>query len=44
MIYLLDSNVWIGLMRRSSAVLAARFQAMAPDELENGIRKATRWL
>jgi tRNA(fMet)-specific endonuclease VapC len=30
MIYLLDSNVWIGLMRRSSAVLAARFQAMAP--------------
>lgn len=29
MIYLLDSNAWIGLIRRSSSVLAARFQAMA---------------
>lgn len=31
MIYLLDSNVWIGLVRRSSAALASRFQAMAPS-------------
>ncbi len=30
MSYLLDSNVWIGLVRQSSAVLAARFRAMAP--------------
>ncbi len=30
MTYLLDSNVWIGLVRRSSAELAARFRAMAP--------------
>jgi tRNA(fMet)-specific endonuclease VapC len=29
-IYLLDSNVWIALMRGSSAVLAARYKAMAP--------------
>jgi hypothetical protein len=31
MIYLLDSNVWIALIRRSSAVLAARYFAMAPS-------------
>jgi tRNA(fMet)-specific endonuclease VapC len=31
MIYLLDSNVWIGLIRRSSAVLAARYQSVAPS-------------
>ena len=30
MIYLLDSNVWIYLMRKKSIVLAARFTAMAP--------------
>jgi tRNA(fMet)-specific endonuclease VapC len=30
MTYLLDSNVWIGLIRRSPTVLAARFQTMAP--------------
>jgi tRNA(fMet)-specific endonuclease VapC len=30
MIYLLDSNVWIGLIRRTSPALDARFQAMAP--------------
>jgi tRNA(fMet)-specific endonuclease VapC len=30
MIHLLDSNVWIGLVRQSSAVLAARFRAVAP--------------
>ena len=30
MSYLLDSNVWISLVRQSSAVLAARFRAMAP--------------
>ena len=30
MSYLLDPNVWIGLVRQSSAVLAARFRAMAP--------------
>lgn len=30
MSYLLDSNVWIGLLRQSSAVLADRFRAMAP--------------
>lgn len=29
MIYLLDSNVWIGLIRRSSPLLAARFQSVA---------------
>ena len=29
MIYLLDSNAWIGLIRRTSPVLAARFQAVA---------------
>jgi len=29
MIYLLDSNVWIGLIRRSSPVLATRYQAVA---------------
>jgi tRNA(fMet)-specific endonuclease VapC len=31
MIFLLDSNVWIGLIRRSSAALAARYQAIAPS-------------
>jgi tRNA(fMet)-specific endonuclease VapC len=31
MIYLLDANVWISLMRRSSAVLAAKYKAMAPS-------------
>jgi tRNA(fMet)-specific endonuclease VapC len=30
MSYLLDSNVWIGLIRRSSPLLATRYQAMAP--------------
>jgi tRNA(fMet)-specific endonuclease VapC len=30
MIYLLDSNVWIGLIRGASPALDARFQAMAP--------------
>jgi tRNA(fMet)-specific endonuclease VapC len=30
MIYLLDSNDWISLIRGSSAVLTTRFQAMAP--------------
>ena len=29
MIYLLDSNVWIGLIRKSSPALAARFLAVA---------------
>jgi tRNA(fMet)-specific endonuclease VapC len=29
MIYLLDSNVWIALLRRSSALLAIKFQAVA---------------
>jgi tRNA(fMet)-specific endonuclease VapC len=28
-IYLLDSNVWIGLIRSKSSVLAARFKALA---------------
>lgn len=32
MTYLLDSNVWIALIRNSSAVLAARFQATAPTD------------
>jgi tRNA(fMet)-specific endonuclease VapC len=31
MIYLLDSNVWIGLLRGSSAVLSARYTAAAPS-------------
>jgi tRNA(fMet)-specific endonuclease VapC len=31
MIYRLDSNVWIGLIRRSSSVLAAKYRAMAPS-------------
>jgi tRNA(fMet)-specific endonuclease VapC len=30
MIYLLDSNVWIGLIRGTSPTLSVRFQAMAP--------------
>lgn len=30
MIYLLDANVWIGLLRGTSAVLFARFRAAAP--------------
>lgn len=30
MTYLLDSNVWISLIRRSSVVLAAKYQGMAP--------------
>ena len=30
MIYLLDSNVWIALMRCTSTVLAAKYKAMAP--------------
>ena len=30
MIYLLDSNVWIALMRGSSALVAARYHAEAP--------------
>ncbi len=30
MIYLLDSNVWIALNRGKSAVLAAKYAAMAP--------------
>ena len=30
MIYLIDSNVWIGLIRRSSARLVTRYEAMAP--------------
>jgi tRNA(fMet)-specific endonuclease VapC len=30
MIYLLDSNVWIALMRRKSTMLAAKYKAMAP--------------
>jgi tRNA(fMet)-specific endonuclease VapC len=30
LIYLLDSNVWIGLIRGSSSTLAARYQALAP--------------
>jgi tRNA(fMet)-specific endonuclease VapC len=30
MIYLLDSNVWIGLIRGSSPLLATRYQALAP--------------
>lgn len=31
MICLLDSNVWIGLLRRSSAVLSTRYQGLAPS-------------
>jgi len=31
MIYLLDSNVWISLIRGSSTVLAARYHAAAPS-------------
>jgi tRNA(fMet)-specific endonuclease VapC len=30
MIYLLDSNVWISLIRGTSPVLAAKYRAMAP--------------
>jgi hypothetical protein len=30
MIYLLESNVWIGLIRRTSSSLATRYQALAP--------------
>src|SRR5437868_12714509 len=30
MSYLLDSNVWIGLIRRTSPSLATRYQALAP--------------
>jgi tRNA(fMet)-specific endonuclease VapC len=29
--YLLDANVWVALLRRSSPLLAARFQAAAPS-------------
>ena len=29
MIYLLDSNVWIGLIRGSSPLLASRYQTLA---------------
>jgi tRNA(fMet)-specific endonuclease VapC len=31
MTYLLDANVWIALLRRSSPLVAARFQAAAPS-------------
>lgn len=31
MIYLLDSNVWIGLARGSSTVLETRYRSMAPS-------------
>jgi len=31
MIYLLDSNVWIGLTRGASSVLATRYRAAAPS-------------
>ena len=30
MIYLIDSNVWVSLIRGISPVLAAKYQAMAP--------------
>jgi tRNA(fMet)-specific endonuclease VapC len=31
MTYLLDANVWVALLRRSSPLVAARFQAAAPS-------------
>jgi predicted nucleic acid-binding protein len=30
MTYLLDSNVWIGLIRQTSPQLAAKFRSLAP--------------
>ena len=45
MTYLLDSNVWISLIRRSSVVLAAKYQGMAPtaDIRVCSVIVAERW-
>ena len=34
MTYLLDSNVWITLLRRPTSALAARFRAVTPAEIQ----------